>query len=174
MDRDARDIDDQPICTECGFCCDGTLFPFVLLGEDEAPIPPMQPAKETPRSSFRQPCPHHRGRCSIYADRPSACRHYACDLLRSVMAGETRAEDARETILRLRSLRDSFGAAIGPVQGSLRSAGERLHQQAIAAADPGAFRVRNARALAAYAAMEGLIATAFISTRGASSPGTDE
>ncbi|MFK7945082.1 MAG: hypothetical protein AB8B85_19520 [Paracoccaceae bacterium] len=162
-------IEDQPICADCGLCCDGTLFPFVQLAENEPPIPPMQPAPDTALRTFQQPCPHYRGTSSVYATRPQMCRTYVCDLLKGVMAEEVSTKDARDVIARMKFLRDQLATLLGGPKGSLRRAGRDLKQRAMDTPKPLEFRVHHARALTALALFEGLIAEAFDST-GSSAP----
>lgn len=153
--------DTDPICLDCGFCCDGTLFAFGRLELDEPMPERMVQARETPRWAFQQPCPYHDGACTIYKERPRACRVFDCDLLKAQVRGEISKADARELIARLRELRERLRATLGPGAGPLRQAGHDLSRRALTASDPVAFRARHALALTAYAAFEGLIAEAF-------------
>jgi hypothetical protein len=153
--------DTDPICLDCGFCCDGTLFPFGQLEPNEAVPERMVQASETPRRAFQQPCPYHEGACTIYDDRPKACRVFDCDLLKAQMRGEISKTEAREAIKRLRELKERLRTALGPGTGPLRKAGYDLTRQALTASDPAAFRAKHARILVAYAAFEGLIREAF-------------
>lgn len=79
-------LDDQQLCQKCGLCCNGTLFGFVRLVDEDIQhiaehIPELiiQDSKKT----FRQPCRYYRGKsCSIYGSwRPRACSIFACKLL---------------------------------------------------------------------------------------------
>ncbi|MBJ7455846.1 MAG: hypothetical protein JHC74_07295, partial [Thermoleophilia bacterium] len=56
-------------------------------------LPPVHGAAEDPERSTggptviheagpAQPCPAHRYACTVYRDRPGACHHYECALLR--------------------------------------------------------------------------------------------
>jgi hypothetical protein len=51
-----------------------------------------------------QPCPAHRYACTVYRDRPGACRHYECALLRRHRAGEVDEGEARAIVARARTL----------------------------------------------------------------------
>ncbi len=81
------------ICEACGLCCNGTLFGYVELRAAEVAtaerhrLPLVEPA-EPDDPSFRLPCPRHveGAGCSIYAERPSACRSFVCPLLASARA----------------------------------------------------------------------------------------
>jgi hypothetical protein len=55
--------------------------------------------------SMAQPCTALRGRlCDAYADRPSACAAYECELRKRVSAGASSLEDARKDIATMRVL----------------------------------------------------------------------
>lgn len=58
------------ICLECGICCDGTMF-------SRLPAPPAGDAPPGPG----QPCPAHRLACTIYKERPDACRAFRLSLI---------------------------------------------------------------------------------------------
>ena len=53
--------------------------------------------------SFSQPCPKlNHCRCNIYADRPTRCRQFECELLRQVDRGEASRRDAVHLIEKAR------------------------------------------------------------------------
>ena len=65
----------------CGLCCDGSIFQLVKLRPGERP-PGLRlvPAHD----AFAQPCGCLEGtRCTIYPQRPVACRGFRCRLLDS-------------------------------------------------------------------------------------------
>ncbi len=95
------------LCTQCGLCCDGTLFGRVeLLLEDD--VDGLKEhgfrivAGSKPR--FAQPCPALSTDCTcrIYAERPRQCRAFECALLLRVGSGETGVEAAGRLIRRTR------------------------------------------------------------------------
>lgn len=58
---------------------------------------------------FSLPCPLYReSGCTTYADRPSTCRKYKCDLLRNYLVGTINLEQALPIILRVRELLDEL------------------------------------------------------------------
>jgi hypothetical protein len=78
------------LCRSCGMCCDGSLFGLVDLESAE-----VEPARRRrlrvldSRKGFEQPCSALTAvettrdawqTCSIYAERPLACRRFACRL----------------------------------------------------------------------------------------------
>jgi Fe-S-cluster containining protein len=110
------------LCTNCGLCCDGTLFADVeLVGQAEAArleIMGMEVEYEERASGLlSQPCAALRGtRCGIYAHRPNCCRVFECHLLQNAKRGAVTVErameqiaDAREQIRHVRALLGRLG-----------------------------------------------------------------
>jgi len=119
--------DSNPLCLECGLCCNGVIFARGQLqpGED---IPRMRALGlrvalrgRAPAAGrkFLQPCSAFDGaRCAIYCERPRYCREFECLLLKQVRAGrlETRAalrviRTARQRAERVRVLLRELGDA---------------------------------------------------------------
>lgn len=109
------------LCTQCGICCDGTLYGSVVIAFTEVPrlerihLPIL--SHEGNASTMSQPCSALRGfSCAVYAERPCSCREYACSLRKSVAAGEP-LEIARKKIARMHELlatiRSGFGCPPG-------------------------------------------------------------
>ena len=79
------------LCTDCGLCCDDTLFSSVSL--DAAGLITARehrlPVLETVDScKLQMPCPALRGvLCGVYEDRPEECADFSCDLLERVEEG---------------------------------------------------------------------------------------
>lgn len=105
------------LCTNCGLCCDGTLFADVeLVGRAEVARLELvgMDVEDEDRSQglLSQPCAALRGtRCAIYAHRPQCCRTFECHLLQNARRGVVTVShaleqiaDAREQIRRLREL----------------------------------------------------------------------
>ena len=110
------------LCTNCGLCCDGTLFADVeLVGKAEVArleIMGMEVENEGRNAGLlSQPCTALRGtRCGIYAHRPNCCRVFQCHLLQNAKRGTVTVEraleqiaDAREQILQVRAMLDRLG-----------------------------------------------------------------
>src|SRR5690349_9517032 len=110
------------LCTNCGLCCDGTLFADVeLVGEAEVArleLMGMEVENEGRNTGLlSQPCAALRGtRCGIYAHRPSCCRVFECHLLQNAKRGAVTVEralehitDAKEQIQRVRARLDRLG-----------------------------------------------------------------
>ena len=144
------------LCTDCGICCDGTLFSSVSL---EAPglvaahkhrLPVLETADAC---KLELPCPALRDvLCGIYEERPEQCAEYACELLIRTDEGQLGFDDAREIIEATRAVRARVTAAIGttPWWTALRSATE-------AERDDASWASENATLLADLRSLEELV-----------------
>jgi hypothetical protein len=66
---------------------------------------------------FAQPCAAHDGRaCRVYANRPTACRHYRCDLLQRVEEGGIEPGEALRLIGETVRLNDELAQALREVE----------------------------------------------------------
>ncbi len=89
------------LCTQCGLCCDGTLFADVELGRTEATrLEAMGlEIEETDGGLLSLPCAALKGRrCGIYAHRPKCCRTFECQLLQDAKLGAVTVVRAAERI----------------------------------------------------------------------------
>ncbi len=75
------------LCQSCGLCCDGSLFSRVKLTTEEVVAARQRHLPVLAKGgALEQPCtalaegPDQRRVCSIYQDRPSACRSFVCRL----------------------------------------------------------------------------------------------
>ena len=96
------------LCQQCGMCCDGTLFNMVGLKTGETSRVPAAklPLKrdEKDKEFFNQPCLAFKdGCCSVYHDRPRACRSYHCILHRQVLNGSTDFDAAAHLVQQTRA-----------------------------------------------------------------------
>jgi Fe-S-cluster containining protein len=82
------------LCSNCGLCCDSTLFADVELrkGDDPRQLAKLGlnvQYKTKTKLAFPQPCSCFDGKfCKIYADRPKRCRLFECGLLKRVENGD--------------------------------------------------------------------------------------
>jgi Fe-S-cluster containining protein len=110
------------LCTNCGLCCDGTLFADVeLVGQAEVArleIMGLDIENEGRNTGLlSQPCAALRGtRCGIYAHRPKCCRMFRCQLLQNAQRGAVtvgrameQIADAREQIRQVKAMLDRLG-----------------------------------------------------------------
>lgn len=139
--RSKRAEDAASLCVSCGLCCDGTLFGFVPVTDDEADTLqhrlPMHRDEESGESQFSQCCVAlGTGGCGLYADRPIVCSSYQCSLLRRVNAGELDRDDGLDVIDRIRVLVARLDVVLPPGQSfwprtqELRLAGEPEGEEA--------------------------------------------
>lgn len=89
------------ICSNCGMCCDGSLFRYVGLNRHDLAGVHNNQAKILLSRSHRSiemefPCSCHNGSgCSIYNSRPEPCAEYSCRLLKDFEAGKVPARKAQ-------------------------------------------------------------------------------
>jgi Fe-S-cluster containining protein len=91
------------LCTQCGLCCDGSLFADVeLVGRAEATrleIMGLEIDDDADGELLLLPCAALEGtRCGIYAHRPKCCRSFECHLLLEARRGAVTVERATEQI----------------------------------------------------------------------------
>ena len=90
------------LCTNCGLCCNGSLFDDVeLSGEAEATKMEIMglDVEVDQQALLLQPCAAlHGNKCSIYQFRPGCCRTFECRLLQNAKRGNIRVDDAMTTI----------------------------------------------------------------------------
>jgi hypothetical protein len=110
------------LCTQCGLCCDGTLFGDVELrgrpevtrllalglavdeGDGDADVLPL------PCAALRGSC------CGVYAHRPSTCRQFECGLLQRVRRGEVSVARAAARVVSARAQADAVRALLAEVE----------------------------------------------------------
>ena len=101
------------LCLDCGLCCDGGLFPRASLEGGGPRSAVLTPDPENP-GFFTQPCVALDGcRCTIYEDRPTACRRFECSALRALNAGQCTREEALEEIAVIKSRRAAVAELLG-------------------------------------------------------------
>jgi uncharacterized protein len=93
------------LCTQCGLCCDGSLFADVELasGDEAAGLEilglEIEDGDERDGALLVQPCRALEGKhCRIYPHRPECCRTFECRLLQQVKRGVVGVEDAKAKI----------------------------------------------------------------------------
>ena len=116
------------LCTQCGLCCDGSLFADVELGgraeATRLEVLGLEIEDDGGRHALLiQPCRALDGtRCSVYAHRPKCCRSFECRLLQDARRGAVSAERAVEQIVETRQQIErvkQLMAACGPVDRNL-------------------------------------------------------
>lgn len=99
----------RSLCVTCGLCCDGSLFSYVPLRDSEATALEKRSLRVVVRPEgepgLDQPCSALEGTtCTLYDDRPSACREYCCRLYDAVESDEVSLDDARALVREARTL----------------------------------------------------------------------
>ncbi len=117
------------LCLGCGICCDGSLFSSGPLEPEEVPVA-RRLGLVIEDGDFRQPCARldvSTKRCGVYAERPSACRAYRCELLVELERGAVSIEQARASVRRLRELVGALpGDATTTLAERVRAEGRRI------------------------------------------------
>lgn len=92
---------EQIICKNCGFCCDGTLFEQATLQSNEV-LPAgieLNKVKIKRKEYFNLPCFYFKNNCSIYhSPKARICSSFRCKLLRDVERGKITKENAVKLI----------------------------------------------------------------------------
>jgi Fe-S-cluster containining protein len=94
------------VCQACGLCCDGTLFTRVPIGADEV-LPAALGVVTTPTGGrfLPQRCAGLQGTCcTVYPQRPLACRRFECLLVVAQRDGEVSEAGALEVVAKARAL----------------------------------------------------------------------
>lgn len=103
------------LCTQCGLCCDGTFFgSVVVVASESARLERvgLVVIRHGAEASLQQPCVALRGcLCAVYAERPSACARYECELRKKVAAGDCSIDEALERVALMRALLATIRAA---------------------------------------------------------------
>jgi hypothetical protein len=116
------------LCLSCKLCCANGLFGSVPIKADEldrihAHRLPLLKSGDGWIIPF--PCVAHNGCCSIYADRPSACREYECDILIAVNSGRMSQHEASDILRRTNAMVAKVREQV-PGDGDLRTDTERF------------------------------------------------
>jgi hypothetical protein len=118
---DIIDNDEQQLCKKCGLCCNGTLFGFVQLVDEDmlhvvARIPDFN--IQDSKKSFKQPCRYFKENlCSIYCSwRPRACAIFVCKLLVRYRQNKVSFEEAvdviEQTVVQAKHVRKTLSLVI--------------------------------------------------------------
>jgi Fe-S-cluster containining protein len=119
------------LCRECGACCDGTLFAWVELEVHERTRrPPRRLSLVRDGTAMVQPCEHHGARgCSIYDERPAACRSYRCALFERHRDERGPIEPRIDRVEKLRAVVARVRAVVGGPGEDDRGLWELLERQ---------------------------------------------
>jgi uncharacterized protein len=97
----------KDLCSSCGMCCDGTLFPYFRINNDEREL--FSTREISGIRNVPQPCEHFIGcsGCKIYQNRPNTCSEYKCPVLKGFEGGKLSYETALEYIDSLKNDKDN-------------------------------------------------------------------
>ena len=96
-------VEEQRICTGCGFCCDGTLFVNAGLNPGERGHLPEKIEQagfsKGGKDYFRLPCNYFSGKCMIYdRKRADICSSFRCQLLKNFAVGKVTMNEALSVV----------------------------------------------------------------------------
>jgi Fe-S-cluster containining protein len=123
------------LCQRCGLCCDGNLFTSVPLHQSE--VPGMQRlalrvmVREDGTPGFAQRCAALEGSCcTVYSERPEACRRYRCYLLTALAEGELSLEEGLQVVDEAHARIRAVEAVLPPArEGSARAVLQRAREE---------------------------------------------
>jgi Fe-S-cluster containining protein len=103
----------QSLCLRCGLCCDGTLFWGLPLKPDDDVTPlkrvNIDIVSDNDLTVLKLPCAAHKNcTCTVYANRPQACRTFKCKLLKSFERDDISQRSALEIINKMKSLKNEM------------------------------------------------------------------
>lgn len=133
------------LCKSCGICCQGLLHTHALLkaheSEKAATLGLEINGEDHP--AFALPCPRFAGCCTIYEDRPNACRGFRCALLRRLDDKQISLTDALEIVREAQRLASEAmpGASAADLAREFRVQ-RRIGQDASVAHNSGADRLK--------------------------------
>lgn len=117
-------LDGSALCFECGLCCDGTLFPSLVvhIPERDFAVSLGLPVREDPDGGFVAPLPCSAfvdGCCSLYeVGRPMTCASYECGVLTEYTAGHVGRAASRAVIGLMRSVAHDLEVEMGLAPGT--------------------------------------------------------
>jgi hypothetical protein len=112
--KSKTEINTSELCTNCGLCCDGTLFDDIPISSDDIF---METAESKGYNSFLEnsdkkikiiaPCPLFCGNCSIYNQiRPSICESFYCTGLKKLKAEKLTKDELLNIIDQVKHLKE--------------------------------------------------------------------
>jgi hypothetical protein len=114
--------DEQTICVNCGFCCDGTLYRHAVLDPGEKGHLPEKIGQSLftadEKDYFWLPCHYFSEKCTIYdLKRANVCSSYRCQLLKDYTGKKISMNDAlrivREACNMRRELMEQYKKVTG-------------------------------------------------------------
>jgi hypothetical protein len=117
--------EEQFLCVECGFCCDGTLFMHAVLQSGEKGHLPEKIERnyyvEGGNEYFRLPCLYFDRKCTIYDQhKADVCGTFRCQLLKDFAGEKISRQAALEIILQAVKTRDELVELYHHISGDTR------------------------------------------------------
>ncbi len=110
------------LCLACGLCCDGSLFGFVALSDEEAERlrgHGLTVDAKGERLGLRLRCGGLQGRCcSLYGERPQGCRTFVCTVARRFEAQALTGEEAMNVVSEAQARIAALGQRLDPPRAS--------------------------------------------------------
>lgn len=111
MTESEKNVSD--LCVACGLCCDGTLFPYAFVRDENdrkiADDLGLTTKEINDQMVFSLPCPHFSGCCTVYdKSRPHTCSAFFCPPIKKYRRGEQSFEDAEVQITLFKEHRDKL------------------------------------------------------------------
>lgn len=115
-------INPSDLCITCGLCCDGTLFDWGPIKDDEFEQVVhlgMTKKDDTNRERFSLPCPQLDGtKCACYGDRrPAICGDFMCELTSTLTSGQMNLAETQHVVARTREISDRVRAQLSELTG---------------------------------------------------------
>lgn len=131
--NDSPSLTASALCTQCGLCCDGTLYERarVLPGDDYV-YPEIFTIVYGPKGkNFILPCLLLRDRvCPIYQQRrPLVCGNYKCRLLKRFEEGGIPFVEAMQVVVQAREHATRVRAGLSAVTGESDAPLRRLYRR---------------------------------------------
>jgi uncharacterized protein len=122
------------LCLDCGLCCNGTLFGHADFYPRDVvngvlKVPAQIPVQRRSKGLyFFLPCPAHDATtgCTVYAERPTICSGFECDLLKSMKSGAIDLEGARQIVAETKERAASLTKYVGPAREGAQSLPRRV------------------------------------------------
>lgn len=109
--------DGSLLCTACGLCCQGMFHGHANVKDNEVialQARGLVMLSGSRKPAFSLPCKLLESHgCSIYPERPQACRSYRCRLLDRYLAGQVDLEQGLAVVEKVKTLRDRLNGRNG-------------------------------------------------------------
>ncbi|MDD7987007.1 hypothetical protein PQO01_18820 [Lentisphaera marina] len=148
---------EQELCKNCGFCCDGTLFARATSFKDEILLPKMEAEIIDDAYWFKLPCVYFDKYCTVYdKKRPDICGDFKCRLLKKFIKGKLAFNELEKLIQQIKDQKNRLYQLI-PNAKKNRTIKEAYHsfiENNKDDLDSKAFRIKHSQVLLEWASYE--------------------